>query len=700
MTLPQLRELFGKTLEMNAGDRARVLEGLAPEARAELTALLRAHDEAASFLEHSAAALLSPGDHVGNYRIVAEIGHGGMGVVYRAVRDDGEFTRQVAIKVVGGRVFAPEAERRFIAERNFLASLDHPNIVRMIDGGVCNRQRYLVMEYVDGEPVTAYCQSRNLCRSDRLRILRTLCEAVHYAHQRLILHRDLKPENIVITAEGQLKILDFGIATMLAEGEEDSALTPLTPSCASPEQLRGERLTVASDVCALGLLGRQILTGLKLAPDVEAILAKATASDPTARYGTALELSADIQRYLERRPVAAHPASFLYPLRCLVSRNKTLTALTAALVVAVVAGYAATSWQARLAERRFESARRLIHTVIHEVQPQLEAVDGTVAVRKILIEKTLVYLEALWADSAGNVPITRELVDSYVTLAMLAGDAGSANLGDTVLAKDILGKAERLAKTLETRNPDQASLRSLVDFYRAAARNRSFYGTPEGAREYARKSVAAAERTAEPALQANALATLADVTADYRSQIALYGRALEFYKKVLAAGRSANNLRSTALMYKDLASAWIELEDYPRSVEHAKMAYRLDSERLKLDPASPECRMAVAFDLGELGWAEFQMHDYAEAAKYMHENVELRESVAAANRDDRRAADRLAYALRDLAGVELAMGDRAAARRDLERTVRIYDGLAARGPLVAQSADRYAQARRTLASLR
>ena len=135
-----------------------------------------------------------------------------MGAVYRARRDDGEFHREVAIKLVGGRLFAPEVERRFIEERRILALLDHPHIVRMIDGGVWEGQRYLVMELVSGEPVTEYCASRSLPLREKLRLFQSICSAIHYAHQRLIIHRDLKPRNILVTGGGQAKVLDFGIA--------------------------------------------------------------------------------------------------------------------------------------------------------------------------------------------------------------------------------------------------------------------------------------------------------------------------------------------------------------------------------------------------------------------------------------------------------------------------------------------------------
>src|SRR5258708_5860490 len=184
-------------------------------------------------------------------------------IIERRMREDTRvedlaLIREVAIKLVGGRLFAPEAERRFIAERRVLASLDHPNVVRMIDGGLSEGQRYLVMEWIAGEPITEYCFQNALPIPERLRLFQAVCEAIHYAHQHLIIHRDLKPNNILVTLERQGKVLDFGIARLLEDGAAEDALTPalhpITLSCASPEQVRQDRLTLATDIYSLGLL--------------------------------------------------------------------------------------------------------------------------------------------------------------------------------------------------------------------------------------------------------------------------------------------------------------------------------------------------------------------------------------------------------------------------------------------------------------
>src|SRR5260370_2268938 len=365
--LALIREAFGGALELPSGERQSLLAELPGAVRSEVLSLLTARQSAGAFLNTPEDGWLRIGERIGPYRIVEKIGHGGMGVVYRARRDDGEFHREVAIKLVGGRLFAPEAERRFIAERRILASLDHPNVVRMIDGGLSEGQRYLVMEWIAGEPITEYCFQNALPIPERLRLFQAVCEAIHYAHQHLIIHRDLKPNNILVTPERQVKVLDFGIARLLDDGVAEDALTtalhPMTLSCASPEQVRQDRLTLATDIYSLGLLLCELLSGRNpqstgtpaeivqriattepltprkpapgISPDLDAIVLKSLAKDPARLYASAEEMSADIGRFLESRPVLARRPSRLYYAARFCARNKALTAIAAALVLAV-----------------------------------------------------------------------------------------------------------------------------------------------------------------------------------------------------------------------------------------------------------------------------------------------------------------------------------------------------------------------------
>lgn len=730
--LAEVRELFEQALAAPAQEREAFLGRIPPGQRAELESLLAAHGSMGTFLAAQDEDIFVPGEEVGPYTIIERTGAGGMGLVYRARRNDGEFQREVAIKVVGGQHFAPEAHRRFIEERRILAALDHPGIVRMIDGGITRGRRYLAMEFVSGKPLNEHCAKLPLY--ERLRIIQRVCEAIRYAHEHLVIHRDLKAANILVTAEGQPKVLDFGIARLQESAAADSTvLHPLTLCCASPEQLREEPLTVASDVYALGLLLYEVVTGVNpqaqgtraeiiqrietadpqppsrvvsgISRDLDAIVLKALAKDPARRYASAADLAADLQRLLEDRPVLARAPSRVYIAARFCSRNKVLTGVAAALIAAILGGFAAASWQARRAEReravaqrRFDEARRMIYTVIHEIQPQLADLNGTVAVRQSLIEKTLVYLEALAQDAGDNSALIRELIDSYVALAQVAGDAGTANTGHGRRASEMLTKAQPLAGRLESIEFNEpASLRSLIALYRAMSRNASFYGMPGDAVKHAQHALRLAQRlntvaSSDPrsAMElASSWMSLGDMLSN-AERIPPYQRSLAIWEEIGRKDSSQRVLRSIALVNKNIAAAWADLGDYRRSLDAAQKARVIDEALLAADPASPAAQMAVAFDLGSIGWVQFRMGDMQAAASTLGTNVAIREQVLAANPEDARAADRLAYALRDLARAEHSLGDLTSEKRDLVRVSALYENLARGGPLVPQSMFRFA----------
>ncbi len=251
-----------------------------PELRAEVESLIAAHERSDRFLglaTRTSAPSPDPetlrddrGRTVGQFRLIEKIGEGGMAVVYRAERVDGEFVQRVAVKLIDLPLRKADALRRFRAERQILASLNHSNIVTLLDAGVTgDGQAYLAMELVDGVPVTTHCADRRLALEDRLRLFRNVCGAVQDAHQHGVVHRDLKPGNILVTADGVPKILDFGVAKLTeAVGPESDptltgALRPLTPNYASPEQVRGLPVTTVSDIYALGVLLYELLTGVR-----------------------------------------------------------------------------------------------------------------------------------------------------------------------------------------------------------------------------------------------------------------------------------------------------------------------------------------------------------------------------------------------------------------------------------------------------
>ena len=270
---PRIKEVLDQSIALDPSERGAYLDRACEgnvELRAEVESLLASHDEAGTaFLRKPVIDLGRPapertGRRIGPYQLLEQIGEGGMGEVYRAVRADGQYTKEVAVKLVRGGFDSASIQERFRNERQILASLDHPNIARLLDGGTTeDRIPYLVMELIEGTPIDEYCDNHDLDITERLRLFTQVCAAVQFAHQRLVIHRDIKPSNILVTTEGIPKLLDFGIAKILdaSSGSKTTMARPMTPEYASPEQIRGEPITTASDVYSLGVVLYRLLTG-------------------------------------------------------------------------------------------------------------------------------------------------------------------------------------------------------------------------------------------------------------------------------------------------------------------------------------------------------------------------------------------------------------------------------------------------------
>ena len=340
------------------------------------------------------------GRRIGPYQIIRLIGSGGMGAVYLAARVDGAFQKEVAVKVIRRGLDTDRIIRRFSSECQILASLDHPNITRVLDAGTTDDGLpYFVMEKMEGQPIDRFCQAAGLDLNGRLRLFRTVCEAVQCAHRNLIVHCDIKPGNVLVTAEGVPKLLDFGIARLLRPPADDAtrdgataALYLMTPEYASPEQVRGEPVTTVSDVYSLGILLYQLLTGelpnrlLRRTPaeiersiceqeparpslvapraigrclrgDLDNIVLMAIRKDPRQRYGSVEQVSEDIRRYLEGLPVTARPETRGYRAAKFVRRHKASVAAAILIFFLLAGGITATLWQAAVARHERDAAR-------------------------------------------------------------------------------------------------------------------------------------------------------------------------------------------------------------------------------------------------------------------------------------------------------------------------------------------------------
>lgn len=383
----RLQELFEQLLELPPEQRAAFIEAITdgPEMREEVRALIAVHESEATLPEAGLApdTRLPPAGHrVGPWRLERLLGQGGMGTVWEAVRADDQFEKRVAIKFLHANAGLPAAEQRFRAERQILANLDHPNVATLLDGGVTDDgQPYIVMEYIDGEPITVWAEAHASSRRARVELFLQVCAAVEAAHRSLIVHRDLKPGNILVTSAGRVKLLDFGIARLLGEVTPDAAgtlaseLRSFTPSHAAPEQLRAAPVTTATDVFALGVVLFRLLVGRQpfearsdpderaapagLAPDLDAIIARALHVDTDHRYSTAQELRADLQRWLRDEPVMAFAGGPSYRLGKFLRRHRTGSVLGAVAIAVILTATGIALWQYQAARRAVADQQEL-----------------------------------------------------------------------------------------------------------------------------------------------------------------------------------------------------------------------------------------------------------------------------------------------------------------------------------------------------
>jgi eukaryotic-like serine/threonine-protein kinase len=431
----EAKEIFLTASELDAAERAEFVRrrcGGDAEMLTEVESLLAVGDKAEKFLELPAVVAVSRHEQlknktIGCYRLVSEIGAGGMGVVFLAEQSDAGFCRHVALKIVKNSLYSESLFKRFNLERQILASLEHPNIARLIDGGTTDDNLpYLVMEYVEGVPLIEYAESKNLSLDERLELFRQVCEAVAYSHKNAVIHRDLKPSNILVTEDGTAKLLDFGISKLLSSDnllqmppprQTSTTFRALTPEYASPEQIRGEAVTTVSDVYSLGVILYELLTGkspYKINPgnlneivravceiepvrpslvpssnsklrsrktlrgDLDNIILKALRKEPAHRYHSVEALNEDLQRHLKGLPVSARRDTFAYRAGKFVRRNRAATLFAAFGVLALVGGVIAAVWQAHRAEqeraraeRRFNDVRALANSFMFELNDEI-----------------------------------------------------------------------------------------------------------------------------------------------------------------------------------------------------------------------------------------------------------------------------------------------------------------------------------------
>jgi hypothetical protein len=480
----QLSDLFAQAVERPLSERQIFLDRVCQgdeDLKRELESLLACDAPGQPLVEIPAEFVAScsenhdsnpdmAGRRIGPYRLISLIGHGGMGAVYLCVRDDDQYQKQVAVKLLKRGMDTDFMLSRFRQERQILANLEHPFIARLMDGGATeDGLPYFVLEYVDGVPITKYCAEQNLSIPERLRLFRLVCEAVQYAHQNLVVHRDLKPSNILTTKEGIPKLLDFGIAKVLSPdlaGEvtfTQREFRMLTPDYASPEQIKGLPIATTSDIYSLGAVLYELLTSTRphvfqsgsltdvehvicevdpekpsvaadktlkrqLSGDLDNIVLIAMRKEPQRRYASVAELSEDLRRHMEARPIVAHEDRWTYRAGKFIRRNRL--AVGAALLVAasLIVGIITTTIQAHRAERRFEVARQLAKAVVADIKGPMGQLPGSTTLRASMIRTVLQYLDGLALDPGRDPRFELEIADTYREVATVEGHPMHGNI--------------------------------------------------------------------------------------------------------------------------------------------------------------------------------------------------------------------------------------------------------------------------------
>jgi non-specific serine/threonine protein kinase/serine/threonine-protein kinase len=633
----------------------------------------------------------------GPYRIEHEIGRGGMGIVYLAKRDDGEYERTVALKVINAVGSRGKFARLFWRERQILARLDHPNIARLLDGGTTDSGRaYYAMEFVDGEPVDRFAQRRNLNIRERLRLFLSVCSAVGYAHNNLIIHGDLKPKNVLVTADGTPKLLDFGVARILAGGTQTEATTrmPLTPTYASPEQIRGEPLTVATDVYSLGVLLYELLTGhypygprqsstaamrafLEMNPtplrshnreipsDLENIVLMALRTEPERRYVTVDALCRDVQAFLDGFPVQAAPDKFLYRFSKFATRNRwAMMAVCIAIIAVAISGVFI--WrEKRKAEMRFQQVRQLAHSVVFELDDAIVDLPGSSHARELLISRGLQYLNGLAGNRTGDPGLTFELAQAYMRIGAAQGDLQRSNVGDEAGAYASYGKARALLVGLRAREPENREVEmslARADEDLASLAPRTGNGNAEQLR---RESVSlfqdiarASTNPRDLALAHFYLALAKTDQGDYKAALPIWQQAYADYQTLAAHNKdTSEDQRNIGLVDKHIASVYFALGQYSQSLDFDRKAVALDEKRLSMQPQNPTARMDLSFDLVEFGWCLHALERNQEANDAFSRAIQLRRQVADNDPHDFHARSELESALRIAGAAKCQSGD-------------------------------------------
>jgi len=744
----RLEELFDKVLDCPLNDRKAFIDRACaddPTLKTEVTRLLALHEEAPdSFLNIPALQMAGgitvkdagaiplesnernpdrePKWLIGSYELIREIGRGGMGAVYLARRADDQYQKQVAIKVLRAGLENDDIIRRFRNERQILAGLDHPNIAHFLEGGAtADGKPYYVMENIAGRPIDDYCDDRRLPVVERLKLFLDVCAAVQYAHQRLIIHRDIKPSNILVTDDGVVKLLDFGIAKLLDPELMDQTVETrtherlLTPEYASPEQIRGQQVTTATDVYSLGVVLYQLLCGRRpyrfdrrsweeiehivcrqepvrpsealaefatakyagentqtiasetsghshgepveslrdrLANDLDNIVMMALRKEPERRYGSVEQLSEDIRRYLEGRPIIARPNTIRYRAGKFIRRNKAAVAATALVIATLIGAAVVTGVQAQIArrerdkaERRFNQVRNLANAVVFKYHDAVEHLAGSTPVRQMMVKDALEYLDNLSQESGNDLSLLQELAEAYEKVGRVQGNPTQNSLGDYAGGLATQKRALTIRESLVQADPKSETFRrALSRSYLLVSQLTIYTGQTQEALDYLQKARVLLEK----------------LTAENPSNFS-----------------ARSNLGTT---YTLIGSVRQSLNDLPGALEYFRKSLGQAEADASANPNDAERRRDLFVSHVYVGDAFYSMNNLTEAVSHQRKALEIAEALAAADLNNAQRQRDVGVALQRLASSQERAGDYRGALDNYRKVETMNDKAAAADP--------------------
>ncbi|MBA2621045.1 MAG: serine/threonine protein kinase [Acidobacteria bacterium] len=690
----KVKDVFLEVLEKPQKERADFLAKICGddfELRAEAEKLLAAHFEAESFIEKPvfevATVFKSNGGaqtekRFGHYKIIREIGAGGMGVVFLAERDDGEFSQQVAVKIVRQTLADSELINRFKRERQILALLNHPNIANLLDGGIGeNGLPFLAMEYVEGEPITTFVERENLSVEDRLKLFLKVCAGVAHAHRNLIVHRDIKPSNVFVTGDGNPKLLDFGLAKLLSDSldheatPEQSILRAMTPAYASPEQMRGEKITTASDIYSLGVLLYELLSGerpfhlknqnfdeamrvvceseptlpsdavtdrhnyttgeigggqtaderdyksrvanhnpQKLRGDLDNIVLTAMRKEPERRYPTVEKFAEDIERHLQGLPVRARPNTFSYRAEKFIKRNRLSVAAGLLIIFSLLGGIAATVWQARRAEAQKARAENRFNDV-----------------RK-LSNSLMFEIHDSVKDLQGSTP-TRQLIVSRALeyLDSLAQESGD----DSSLQRELATAYEKIGDIQG--NPYSANLGDTNGALDS-------YGKAVAIREALRGTQKTTETEMEIGRAFRGLGDILEAKGNQAESIENYRRSLRIFQQLaIEKPNDAAVEDELGRAYDTLGDGFGHTENTSEKLQSYQKALEIRQKLLAQNPSDAKQKRSTAVAFLKVGGASALINK-AEAVENLRRGTEMMEALSAREPNSAKARREVGFA--------------------------------------------------------